>query len=114
MVSPLQLKIQHPSIKYSDMHFNYVIYKLTFPNRKIYVGKDVGGVGHSIQYFGSWDASLIEADFTKQQLADFTIRKEILFESKDKKEIGIKEGELIKALRSNDPLIGYNQTHRKP
>jgi len=95
------------------MLFDYVVYKLTFPNGKIYVGKDVGSAGHSIQYFGSWNNELVENDFTKAELSDLTIRKEILYESKDKKEIGRKEGEFIKALRSNDIAIGYNQTHKK-
>ena len=32
----------------------YVVYMITFPNGKIYVGKDIGGEGHSLRYFGSW------------------------------------------------------------
>src|SRR5690606_14994825 len=95
------------------MHFKYVVYKLTFPNGKIYAGKDVGGSGHSLRYFGSWDDDLVEKDFTKEQLQDFTLRKEILFESVDKDEIGRLESEYIRLLKSNDPAIGYNQTHRK-
>ena len=95
------------------MHFNYVVYKLTFPNGKIYIGKDVGGLGHSLRYFGSWDDKLVEMDFSKQQLMDFTLRKEILFESTDKDEITRVEGEFIRLLKSNDPSIGYNKTHRK-
>ena len=95
------------------MYFDYVVYKLTFPNGKIYIGKDVGGAGHSIRYFGSWDNELVAKDFTKEQLRDWTIRKEILYESKDKKEIGQKEHEYIKALKSNDQNIGYNKTDYK-
>lgn len=94
------------------MPLDYVVYKLTFPNGKIYVGKDVGGSGHSLRYFGSWDNDLVQRDFAENQLRDFTIRKEILFESKDKNEVGKKEGEFILSLRSNDPSIGYNKTHR--
>jgi hypothetical protein len=41
------------------MHFKYVVYKITFPNGKIYVGKDEGGLGHSLRYFGSWDNALV-------------------------------------------------------
>jgi hypothetical protein len=93
--------------------FGYVVYKITFPNGKIYVGKDEGGQGHSLRYFGSWDNALVEEDFTKVELQDLTLRKEILFESNDKLEIRKKESELIRALQSNDPAIGYNQTHRK-
>lgn len=53
------------------MHFSYVVYKITFPNGKIYIGKDIGGVGHSLRYFGSWDNELISQDFTKEELKNF-------------------------------------------
>jgi len=69
------------------MHLAYVVYKPTFPNGKIYIGKDVGGQGHSLSYFGSWNTDLVESDFTKEQLLDFTVRKQILFESSDKNEV---------------------------
>lgn len=95
------------------MYFDYVVYKITFPNGKIYIGKDVGGSGHSLNYFGSWSQKLVEKDFTKDELANLTIRKEIIYESKDKLEIGKKESEFIKSFRSNEYSIGYNQTHKK-
>ncbi len=95
------------------MNFGYIIYKITFPNGKIYIGKDIGGSGHSLRYFGSWDDDLVESDFTKEQLSDFYIRKEVLFESKDKHEVSKKEGEFICMYKSNNPDIGYNRTHRK-
>ena len=95
------------------MVFNYIVYKITFPNGKIYVGKDEGGLGHSLRYFGSWDDALVEQDFSKAELQDLTLRKQILFESESKEEIRRMEGVLIRELRSNDPLIGYNQTHKK-
>ena len=50
-----------------------VIYKITYPNGKVYVGKDLTD---SINYFGSADGRLIEADFTRAQRRDFTIRRE--------------------------------------
>ena len=93
--------------------FHYVVYKLTFPNGKIYIGKDIGGSGHSMRYFGSWDNMTVEADFTKEELSNFTLRKEILFESSDKVEVTKKESELIIVHQSNNPEIGYNRTHRK-
>jgi hypothetical protein len=94
------------------MKFLYVVYKLTFPNGKIYVGKDIGSTGHSLRYFGSWDTEIVERDFTKEELSDFTLRKEIIFESNDKSEVSRKEGEFIISLKSNDPAIGYNQTYK--
>jgi len=89
--------------------FEYVVYKLTFPNGKIYIGKDIGGSGHSLRYFGSWNNALVEADYTDEELHDFTIRKEILFESLNKKEVSKKEIELIIQYKSNNPCIGYNR-----
>ncbi|MEN8875196.1 MAG: hypothetical protein ABF285_14145 [Pacificibacter sp.] len=88
--------------------FLYVVYKITFPNGKIYIGKDIGKNGHTIRYFGSWNYSKVEADFTREELMDFTIRREILFESDDKIEVGQREMELIVALGANDPKRGYN------
>jgi hypothetical protein len=55
-----------------------IIYKITYPNGKIYVGKDVTD---SINYFGSAEDSLIAQDFSKEQRREFSIRKEIFWES---------------------------------
>jgi len=89
--------------------FCYVIYKITFPNGKIYIGKDVGRKGHSLRYFGSWDNDLVAQDFTKLELSNFTLQKNILIESSDKDEISKKEIELIRAHQSNNPVTGYNK-----
>ncbi len=85
-----------------------VVYKITYPNGKIYIGKDVT---NSINYFGSADDKVIEKDFTIEQRRDFTIRKEILWESEtaSDKEVNAKEVEFISSFRSNDPAVGYNQ-----
>jgi hypothetical protein len=85
-----------------------VIYKITYPNGKIYVGQDRTD---SINYFWSASSELIARDFTKEQRRDFTIRREILWESKTatRTEVTIKEVEFILSLRANDPAIGYNQ-----
>lgn len=95
------------------MAFAFVVYKITFPNGKIYIGKDEGAGGHSINYFGSWSNELVERDFRKDELMSFTLTKEILFESTDRREVRRMESELIHQHRSNHPDIGYNQTHRK-
>ncbi len=85
-----------------------VIYKITYPNGKIYVGKDLTD---SINYFGSADSRLIEKDFNREQRRDFTIRKEIVWESENTsdKEVNQQEVEFIKLYKSNNPNIGYNQ-----
>ena len=87
-----------------------VIYKITYPNGKIYIGQDKT---ESIAYFGSPNSKLIERDFTKEQRCNFSARKEILWESKTAtdNELNQKEVEFINHFRSNDPVIGYN---RKP
>lgn len=84
-----------------------VIYKITYPNGKIYIGKDLTD---SINYFGSANSKLIEKDFTREERKDFTIRKEILWESESAtdKEVNRKEIEYIRYYNSNDPKIGYN------
>jgi hypothetical protein len=85
-----------------------IIYKITYPNGKIYIGKDLT---NSINYFGSADSNLIEKDFTWEQRKDFTIRKEILWESETAidAEVSRVEAEFIKEFKSNQPGIGYNQ-----
>ncbi len=85
-----------------------VIYKITYPNGKIYVGQDVTD---SINYFGSAGSELIAADFTREQRRDFTIRREILWESETATDAEVNEFEVrfIHQFSSNDPAIGYNR-----
>ena len=45
-------------------YFVKVVYKITYPNGKIYVGKDLTD---TLNYFGSADSRLIERDFPRQQ-----------------------------------------------
>lgn len=88
-----------------------VIYKITYPNGKIYIGKDLT---NSANYFGSAQSNLIAMDFSREQLRDFTIRKEILWESENasEREAAQKEIEFITLFASNDPDIGYNRWPR--
>jgi hypothetical protein len=85
-----------------------VIYKITYPNGKIYIGQDVTD---DINYFGSANSTFIAEDFTREQRRDFSIRKEILWESAvvTDSELSKKEREYILAFHSNDPAIGYNR-----
>lgn len=55
-----------------------VIFKITYPNGKIYVGQDRTD---SINYFGSADSALIAEDFGRAQRDRFTVTREILWES---------------------------------
>jgi len=84
------------------------IYKITYPNNKIYIGKDLTG---TLTYFGSVDSKYVEMDFTVDQKRCFSIRKEILWESETAEdfEVNKKEVEYIKSYRSNEKSIGYNR-----
>lgn len=85
-----------------------VIYKITYPNGKIYVGMDLTD---DICYFGSPDSKLIARDLMKDHRYDLTIRKQIIWESDNATEAVVrrKEIELIRLYKSNDPSLGYNQ-----
>ncbi|WP_210281699.1 GIY-YIG nuclease family protein [Pseudochelatococcus contaminans] len=75
-----------------------IVYKVTWPNGKIYVGSDLTD---SIAYFGSPQALLIEADFpTRASRRRMSVCREILWES-DKAtdaEVRRKEREFIRLL----------------
>jgi outer membrane protein assembly factor BamB len=83
-----------------------VVYKITYPNGKIYIGKDLK---NDINYFGSADGKYIAKDFSNDECKKFTVTREILWESEDDSEINKKEVELINRFYSNNPKIGYNQ-----
>jgi hypothetical protein len=85
-----------------------VIHKITYPNGKIYVGKDLTD---SINYFGSANDALIAQDFTREQRRTFSVDRMILWESEaaSDAEVNRREVDYILALRSNDPAIGYNR-----
>jgi hypothetical protein len=85
-----------------------VIYKITYPNGKTYVGKD--STGDILRYFGSPDREYLEKDFNLKELKDITIRKQILFSSEtiSEPELSKKETEFIIKCESNNPAKGYN------
>lgn len=88
-----------------------VVYKITYPNGKIYVGKDET---NNINYFGSANGALIAADFSPEQRRSFSVVREILWESSatSRVEINAVESRMILDLKSNDPEIGYNRWPR--
>lgn len=85
-----------------------MVYRITYPNGKVYIGMDLTG---TLTYFGSADPVLVAADFTPDQRRDFTIRKEILWESSQASDSEVRASEVrqIRAHRSNDPAVGYNR-----
>jgi len=87
------------------------IYMITYPTGKIYIGKDSVG---SHRYFGSPDMDIINADFQnlpEEMRKDYTIRKQILWESEtaSEEELSAKEVEFIRQYKSNDLAVGYNR-----
>lgn len=86
-----------------------IIYKITWPNGKTYVGSDLTD---TIRYFGSPNRKPLEADFpSRESRRDMTIRREILWESETatNSEVRKLERETMVSLRANDPEFGYNQ-----
>ncbi len=87
------------------------IYMITYPTGKIYIGKDSVG---SHRYFGSPDMDIINNDFlnlSEEVRKDYTIRKQIRWESEDcsEAELSQKEVAFIREYQSNNPQIGYNR-----
>ena len=84
------------------------IFKITFPNNKIYIGKDLSG---TLTYFGSFDPLSVKADYLNIRISNFTLKKEILWESEtaDDAELSKREAQYIAIFGSTDPKIGYNK-----
>lgn len=83
------------------------VYKITYPNGKIYVGSDLTG---TFTYCGSPSAKdRIKADHPEHH-HDLTVRKQILWESEtaDKAETLAMERALIVETGANNPTVGYN------
>ncbi len=89
------------------------VYKITYPNGKIYVGMDLIG---NCSYFGSPSQrakELINEDLAEHRM-DLTVRKEILWESETAidEEARAVEVRLIRETGANNPAIGHNLTPR--
>ena len=85
------------------------IYKITYPNGKIYIGKDLIG---EITYTGSINNELVESDFlAPEDRKSFTVTKEILWESfsAEDAEVSKLEVKYIRDFDPNNPKIGYNR-----
>lgn len=85
-----------------------VIFKLTFPNGKIFVGR---APAESILETGGVDPALVLRDLTPRQRADFFLRRETIWESASAsaEEAAAVEAAYIRALGADDPAMGYNR-----
>ena len=86
----------------------YELEVVVVPTNKPMIRKDLTD---SISYFGSASSELIAKDFIREERRNFTIRKEILWEScnAENSEVNQKEIEYIRKYNSNNPNIEYNQ-----
>ncbi|GAB4664300.1 GIY-YIG nuclease family protein [Mycobacterium avium subsp. hominissuis] len=89
------------------------VYKITYPNGKIYVGMDLTG---TLLYLGSpsaWQQIAEDLGLDAHRF-ELTLRKEILWESETATdaEVRAREAKFIHETRANDPAIGYNKMPR--
>lgn len=89
------------------------VYKITYPNGKIYVGSDLTG---TLTYFGTPSAKAKERIVAEHadHLLDFAVRKQVLWESETATDAEVRALEIamIRQLASNNPSIGYNLSPR--
>jgi len=94
-------------------HSNWYVYKVTYPNGKIYVGMDFSKYSCPWLYIGSSHNKKLRNDCEEWRLKNgsWNIKQTILFESRTctRKELRKTEHEMIKKYNSNNPDIGYNQ-----
>lgn len=86
-----------------------VIYCITYPNGKIYIGQDRTD---DCNYFGSADSFTIAQDFSREELDTFRVTKRILARRNGItiKDLNALEKMFIQRYESYDPHIGYNRT----
>jgi hypothetical protein len=84
------------------------VFKITFPNKKIYIGKDLTG---TLTHFGDFNPNLIKSDYKNVKISCFVLKKEVLWESEtaDDTEVSRREAQYIEIFNSNNPGIGYNR-----
>ena len=58
---------------------------------------------------GSVNSELVAKDFSEDQMRDFSVRKQIIYESESTEEINKIESLLIVEHGANNPEIGYNK-----
>lgn len=83
------------------------VFRVTFPNGKIFIGYDMIG---QICYFGGFDSARIQEELKPFKYSKVSLQKELLWESETATEDEVlKTNErYVSIFRSNDPDIGYN------
>ncbi len=95
----------------TEQPIDAVIYRITHPNGKVYIGREMT---NSINDFGSASSALIAADFPTTGRRSFTITRDILWASCTATlgEGGRMEAELIRKHEANNPQKGHNRWPR--
>jgi len=85
------------------------VYKITYPNGKIYVGMDVTGTALYMGSPSAYEQICADLELEPGQF-ELTLRKEILWESETATddEVRKKEKEKILETGANNPEVGYN------
>ena len=111
-----------PPVHIEEPDRKFYIYKTTFINGKIYIGKDFekGNIYSSPFYFGSFNRKYVYEDLIKSGWdlkTQFPIsKKEILWENdtpydpETNEHFGFLEHRFIRYYESNNPDKGYNRT----
>jgi hypothetical protein len=89
------------------------VYKITYPNGKIYVGMDLTGTALYMGSPSAYEQIVADLELEPGQF-ELTLRKEILWESETATDGEVRKKEIEKILetRANDPAIGYNKLPR--
>ena len=83
------------------------VYKITYPNGKIYIGKDLTG---TVNYFGSVDSRLIQRDFAGGVSRLHDPQGDPLAIGDGDRPRGEPEGGGVHPLlQADDPAVGYNR-----
>ena len=97
---------------YKKKHEHWYVYKITYPNQKIYIGVDWGQKAVPWGYIGSpTNPQLkIDCDGYRKTYQSWQLKQEILFESWtcSKEEILNIEHEMILYYHATDSAVGYN------
>ncbi len=89
------------------------VYKITYPNGKIYVGMDLTGTALYMGSPSAYEQIVADLELEPGQF-ELTLRKEILWESETATDAEVRamERKLICETGANDPTIGYNKLPR--
>ena len=89
------------------------VYKITYPNGKIYVGMDLTGTALYRGSPSAYEQIVADLELEPGQF-ELTLRKEIWWESETATDAEVRamETKLIRETGANDPAIGYNKLPR--